>query len=70
MKRKTRRIYQVWIDMTVKDIYISYRILYQTDICMYMLQLPTVREYIQNIFATIFNSLKNQKNKTELLITL
>lgn len=28
---------------------------------MYVLQLPTVREYIQNIFATIFNSLKYKK---------
>lgn len=32
-----------------------------SDRYMYVLQLPTVREYIQNIFATIFNSLKYKK---------
>lgn len=56
--------------MTVIDKYIYQFKNAISDRYMYILQRPTVGEYIQNIFATIFNSLKNQKNKTELLITL
>lgn len=50
------------MDISGMQRYNSQRYIYaKSDRYMCVLQLPTVREYIQNIYATIFNSLKNQK---------